>query len=376
MSIETPQPVLMIWMRISGTANNRPTELQLQASLPGFVEPSGSLLWSESPADPPSYFQINNFPRRQRELRFEITGTENGSPVPTRHLRITNPEPFTGPSWKRETLPAVRLTNGSHAALTDFVVRQQSFTGANHSRRPPVYTAATLKVETSGHQPLKPIAFEISDPAGNRFSQSYNWTPAGGSPTDRVRLERSLLSDDPVWHLKFEIESPPGPETTEDIVFANIPVSTRDNRAPTDVFNQSSRLIPGLKIEHVRVTGFSETRRLWFWIRSRPSGVRIRLVDVRDDRGNPWSFGREGVSEFNYNGFPPNAEDSIYELISPAETAEETRFLTIRFRVFRTTFLEFFSAPHFETVGASNPIPTDHSIQNEKPERTPEVIHR
>ncbi len=278
-------------------------------------------------------------------------------------LRVVNPEPFRGPTWVPESLPATRQSKGMTFRLLDATTIGRGFTTKAGDR---VNLRDTVIVWDNGDLPDHPVqVFDcmLSDPGGNRI----RWVESDGSRTNtRIQLPGGLFFDEPAWRLEVAVNTrPDGPPIeivhSPPLLITTIVPSPADEDAAIDlkpVYNQIPEVsfqgvtVPEATFSRVRVSEWDEDRpktlSLSYEIPDLPMGTRIDLASVQDDLGQVW---RVDSSQHSFDMWDPSGGSrSCWIRLSPESTqVTRPRHLKAVFEIRQDTVLRFHVAPQFRS---------------------------
>lgn len=205
-------------------------------------------------------------------------------------------------------------------------------------------TQVKALVEDARHQPVRVIAHRLSDPGGNALFEGVGTYYR----EDTSSLNGSLFDDEPAWRLDVETErtsSGPSPDDPDEFYVLS-DLLDMNNRIVTQAPPlHPSKKFPGLGLSLIHFSGGSSPM-ISCWLDNRPDGVRVELVEARDQTGRLWNFKLVGpvdrgtgigISTVNREGFTYLIESNEPDLA----TRPEMTSITATFRVFRTLTFTF-----------------------------------
>ena len=311
---------------------------------------------------------IQVFPRRHKELSFELHPLGGGGRLPILISGIPNPVQTNAPFWKPDTLPVSRTQEGVTVTLSDVeaVDIQRSYprlpgmppTGPMERR-----TQVKALVENARHQPVRVFAHRLSDPGGNALFEGVGTYYR----EDISYLKGSLFDDEPAWRLDVETErtsSGPSPDDPDEFYVLSDLLDMNDRLVTQAPPFHPSKRFPELSLTLIHFSGGSSPG-ISLWLDNRPDGVRVELAEARDQTGRLWSPRLVGpvdrgtgigISTVNREGFTYFI-DSNEPYISKRP---EMTSITATFRVFRTLTFTFHPAAKFRALPNLVELPVAH----------------
>ncbi len=303
------------------------------------------------------------FPRRARELTFEV---HNGYDYDgeRRALRgVPNPVPAPGPSWNPDLLPATQSREGVTVTLTDLYARDVPVLDewTRPRKIPERQTQVEAVVEDSKHRAVPVFLQRLSDPGGNVLLQHV-----GQLYREAIsRFAGSLFDDEPSWRLDLETELPesldPSHPNDERFVLKDLKEEPSTNLSAPPYPIQISQRFPELKITQLNAYA-GQNPSIVLWLDHRPKGVRVTIVEARDETGHAWIPEIRRTSDRGLgDGEDLAGRDGIYYGMHRPGWINldqvEAKSLTITLRIFRTAVFTFHPPSKFRPPARSLGLP-------------------
>ena len=353
--IATETPRLVLWTHPISDPTNTAMIPVVRLTFPGQVDSAGSLVfydggWGGGRDRTPGAAALSQFRRRDPVVTVEAQVVEPGTqdwPSPSTTLHLRNPKPFTGPSWKPDSMPVSRTQSGIHATLYDLAVTNRFVTNKAGRRLAFQQTLLRFDALDDSRTPLRVLSCTLSDPGGNRLNfilgkalEKSVIHPLGGS----------LFDDEPAWRLELETDLPGSNPavTVERVEFTGLTDPADDDETGSQPratpIRRTGRLVPNLEIPVFQWrAGRAPT--LQIGLRRCPPGIRVELEKVTDELGRIWTA-RENSSA----GYP--GSESFHEYLMSATNGAgiSARSMNLTFRIFRTAIFEFHPPAKFSSV--------------------------
>ena len=287
---------------------------------------------------------FSSYPRRAKSFSVRIhwssplrTASSGGSTTLLGEFRAANPaDGRRGPVWTPEPLPATHRTNGLELTMVSLETgltvadalrrsgwqSQPSSTQSDYFRQ--TFSLATFVVLEGGVVATNwgICRWILSDAAGERHPLSIS--PTALLKPAEVVFADSLWLDEPAWKLEVELERTAGFPVEEIWTIKGLPLPVAgqpgSNELVTNLNGANIRILdvvwtggsggftpnvtpqvvrlgptppppnPGTASSRMVLSGYDPPRQLAFNLQA-PDSVRLRLIEVRDERGQAVTLG-------------------------------------------------------------------------------------
>lgn len=298
-------------------------------------------------------WELREFPRRGRRFAIWVYQQEFTEKV----LRIgaftvRNPRPGNSLTWTAETLPATRRTNQLEISLTKL---ETGLTGQETGHGPAgegakSFSRATFKLKENGAPTENWSLCGISSSnAAGEFRPGGSYSSRWQRGEHKVDFEGGLWLEEPAWKINVDFARTGDFPSDElwSIKGVTVPLTgwLMENRIVTNIFNEELEFVGVSGPKTYLPEGYTSLQpHATILVRTAHPmhGVRIALVEVRDDQGR--KLATKGSSARTSMGGRGNTPKEMLHGFA-VEIPEDAKSLDITFAVTRVRSVEFLAKP-------------------------------